>query len=72
MEKQVNLKRNKVFHLEVSMVMYGTYNAETMENWLIGYKLNIIKQHRIKGYLWVSLIIGIIDIFLQKELCIIL
>ena len=31
MEKQVNLERNKVFHLEDSMVMYGIYNSETIE-----------------------------------------
>ena len=32
MEKQVNLERNKLFHLEDSMVMHGIYNAETIEN----------------------------------------
>ena len=31
MEKQVNLERNKIFHLRVSMVMYGIYNLETIE-----------------------------------------
>ena len=31
MEKQVNLERDNIFHLEDSMVMYGIYNAETIE-----------------------------------------
>ena len=30
-KKQVNLERNKIFHLEDSVVMYGIYNAETIE-----------------------------------------
>ena len=32
MENQVNLKRNKIFHLEDSMVMYGIYNSDTLDN----------------------------------------
>ena len=32
MERKVHLERNKVFHLEHSMVMYSIYNAETIEN----------------------------------------
>ena len=31
MEKQVKLERNKIFHLEDSMVKYGIYNSETIE-----------------------------------------
>ena len=31
MEKQVNLERNKIFHLEDSMVMYGIYNSEIIK-----------------------------------------
>ena len=34
MERKLNLERKKVFHLEDSMVMYGIYNAETIENLL--------------------------------------
>ena len=30
-ENQVNLKRNKIFHLEDSMVMCGIYNSDTAE-----------------------------------------
>ena len=30
-EKQVNLERNKMFQLEDSMVMYGSYNSDTLE-----------------------------------------
>ena len=32
MERKVNLERNKIFPLEDSVVMYGIYNAETIEN----------------------------------------
>ena len=31
MENKVNLQHNKLIHLEDSMVMYGIYNAETLE-----------------------------------------
>ena len=31
MENQVNLKRNKIFHLEDSVVMKGNYNWDTLE-----------------------------------------
>ena len=31
MEKQVNLERNKKFHYEDWMIMYGIYNSETIE-----------------------------------------
>ena len=31
MENQVNSERNKVFHLEDSMVMYAIYNSDTLE-----------------------------------------
>ena len=32
MENQVNLKWSKIFHLEDSMVIYGIYNSDTLEN----------------------------------------
>ena len=31
MENKVNLQQNKLIHLEDSMVMFGVYNAETLE-----------------------------------------
>ena len=31
METKVDLERNKVFHLENTMVMHGIYNAEMIE-----------------------------------------
>ena len=31
METRVNIQPNKLIHLEDSMVMYGVYNAETLE-----------------------------------------
>ena len=32
MENKVNLEQNKIFHLEDSMVMYGIYNSDNVEN----------------------------------------
>ena len=32
MENKVNIQWNKLIHLEDSMVMYGVYNAEMLEN----------------------------------------
>ena len=32
MERKVNLERNMIFHLEVSMIIYSFYNAQTAEN----------------------------------------
>ena len=31
MENQVNLQRNKIFHLKYLMVMYGIYNSDILE-----------------------------------------
>ena len=31
MENQVNLQRNKIFHLKDSMIMYGIYNWDILE-----------------------------------------
>ena len=31
MNKRVNIERNRVFHLEDSMIMYGIYNVDTLE-----------------------------------------
>ena len=31
MERKVNRERKKVFYLENSMILYGIYNAETIE-----------------------------------------
>ena len=32
MNKRINIERNRVFHLEDSMIMYGVYNVDTLEN----------------------------------------
>ena len=29
--KRINIERNRVFHLEDSMIMYGVYNVDTLE-----------------------------------------
>ena len=47
MEKQVNLERNKIFHLEDSVVMYGIYNTET-----IAKLINAIKNMHNKNIEW--------------------
>ena len=31
MGNQINLQRNKIFHLEDSVVMYGIYNSDLLE-----------------------------------------
>ena len=31
MENKMNIQRNKIFHLEDSLVMYGIYNLHTLE-----------------------------------------
>ena len=31
-ENKVDLQSNKIFHLEDSMVMYGVYNSDTLED----------------------------------------
>ena len=31
MNKRVNIERNRVFHLEDSMIIYGIYNVDTLE-----------------------------------------
>ena len=47
MENQVNLQRNKIFHLEDLMVMYDIYNSNTLEKLIDNVKC-IIKQHGMK------------------------
>ena len=49
--KQVNFERNKIYHLEDSVVKYGIYNSETIEKLIIMIKIYIIKQHGMKSYL---------------------
>ena len=31
MNKRVNIERNRVFHLEDSMIVYGVYNVDMLE-----------------------------------------
>ena len=31
MNKRINIERNRVFHLEDSMIMYSVYNVDTLE-----------------------------------------
>ena len=32
MKDKVDIQQNKIFHLEDSMVMYGIYNSDTLED----------------------------------------
>ena len=32
MENKVDIQHNKIFHLEDSLVMYGIYNSDTLED----------------------------------------
>ena len=71
-ENKVNLGRNKIFHLEDSMVMYSIYNSDTLEK-LINtvYKIHS-KTTWNESYLPVKLIIGITGIYPRKELATVL
>ena len=49
MERNDNVDKNKSFHLEDSMIMYSTYNAETVENLVDTLEKNFtIRLHGIK------------------------
>ena len=63
-------KKNKVFHLEDFILMYGIYNLDTLEK-LIQYIRCIIKQLGMKNCLWVNSINGSNGIYLKVELYII-
>ena len=62
MENKVNLQHNKLIYLEDSMVMYGVYNAETLEKLIT----TIHKMHNItspkKDYLPVNLVLPLLGI----------
>ena len=66
-EQLVNLERNKVFYLENSVVMYGIYNAETIEKLVYTLEKCRLKLHEMKGYLWENIFIGFIGIYEKKE-----
>ena len=47
-----DMQRNKLMHLENTLVMYGIYNAETLENLVkIQYMLYTVGRHYMKVYL---------------------
>ena len=51
MDKKAMIWCNKPMHLEDSMVMYGIFNAETLENSQTLYIIHIAIQHQMKNYL---------------------
>ena len=67
MERNVNLERNKVFHVENSMVIYCIYNAETIEKLVSTLNNCRINLHGMKGYLQVNLLICLIGIYQNKD-----
>ena len=60
-------RRNKIFHLEDLMVMYGML-IQTL--WKINTVHKCKMQHGMKNYLWVNSVIGISSIYPRMELAI--
>ena len=48
MSVQTDIQRNKLMHLENTLVMYGVYNAETLERLVKQYTLYIADRHYTK------------------------
>ena len=44
MKDKVDIQRNKIFHLEDSVVMYGIYNSDTVEDLIKQFEKNYITQ----------------------------
>ena len=51
MDRKTTIQCNKLMHLEVSMVLYGIYNAETLEKPINTYIAFTILHHLMKNYL---------------------
>ena len=49
-ENRVDIQRNKIFYLEDSMVMYGVYNSDTLEDLIDTVHKCITEQHGMKNY----------------------
>ena len=67
MERNVNLERDKVFHLEDLLVMYDIYNAETIEKLVNILVKCTTKLHGMKGYMQDNLLIGLIGIYQKND-----
>ena len=64
MENQVNLERNKIFHSEDSIVMYGIYNSDTLEK-----LINIVHKMHNKTTWNEKLLTGKLSNWYQLYLC---
>ena len=49
-----NTQRNKLMHLENTLIMYGIYNAETLEKLVKQFTPYIVHNHYMKVYLLVK------------------
>ena len=70
MERKVDLDKNEIFYLEDSMIMYGIYNAQTVDN-----LVNTLKRMHNKTTwnekLFVgALLIGLTGIYQNRQHCI--
>ena len=45
MKKNVNLARNTISYLENVIIMYGIYNVEAVQKWVIQFTNHITKLH---------------------------
>ena len=68
MENRVNWEQNRIFHLEASMLMYGIYYSDTLEQLIDTVHKMHNKTTWMKNYLLVNLIVGIIGIKPRMEL----
>ena len=50
MKDKVDIQHNKIFHLEDSMVMYGVYNSDTLEDLIKQFTYYITQLHGMKYY----------------------
>ena len=52
MNKRVDIECNRVFHLEVSMIMYDVYNVDTLEKLIqMLHKMNTNSRFGLKDYM---------------------
>ena len=67
MENKVDLQRNKVFHLDNSMVTYGIYSSDTLEQLIDTVHKMHYQTTWMKDYLAVRLINGMNGIYPRME-----
>ena len=65
MNNQANTQCNKLMELDDTMLMYGIYNAETLEKLIKQYMRSIIQHHHMKSCLWENITIHYSECFTQ-------